>query len=272
MLLAFIHIEKTGGTTLNQVLRRNFLFQFVDVRPLSSASNGEFRTADLEKYRRMNPFITAVSGHAIRPIGASSEKWPATKFVTLLRDPAKRYVSQYLYFVRIGERPSGFERFLEQEEFANVQTRKLAGNGTVDDAIANLEAMSVAGAIEEFDAFLLRLRNSLQPRTFDPRYVIKNVGDSRVANEILSRFRSQIEERNAKDQILYRYLIENLVPRANANYDGDLATDLRAFQEQNLGFGFGIRDYLDFAVRKAYYEPVSGIMRRASNLPAGGSY
>lgn len=272
MLLAFIHIEKTGGTTLNQVLRRNFLFRFVDVRPLSSASDGEFRTADLEKYRRINPFIAAISGHAISPIHASSADWPAIRCITLLRDPAKRYVSQYLYFVRIGKCRRGFERFLEQDEFANFQTRKLAGNGNVDEAIASLKSMFVAGAVEEFDAFLLRLRNSLRPRFLDPRYVVKNVGDSRTATDILNRFRFQIEERNLKDRLLYQYLIEDLVPRANANYDGDLATDLREFKERNLGFRLGIRDYLDFAVRKFYYEPVSGIMRRASGLPAAGSY
>ena len=43
MLLAFIHTEKTGGTTLNQVLRRNFFLRFADVRPVVER-DGTLRT------------------------------------------------------------------------------------------------------------------------------------------------------------------------------------------------------------------------------------
>lgn len=272
MFLAFVHIEKTGGTTLNQVLRRNFLCRFIDVRPLSCQSGRRFTATDFEKYRQINPFLTAISGHAISPVNSLGIEYPEVRFITLLRDPAKRYVSQYLYFVRIGERQSGFERFLEQEEFSNFQTKKLAGNDDAAVAISVLESMQVSGAIEEFDSFLLRLRRSLEPLVFDPRYVIKNANESCMAAELLDRFRSEIEERNAKDRMLYQHLIGKAIPRANSQYEGDMRKELMEFAQQNARFRFGFRDYVDFAARKLYFEPVSGVLRKYGGLEARGSY
>ncbi|HET8692446.1 MAG TPA: hypothetical protein VFM30_09985, partial [Steroidobacteraceae bacterium] len=120
MLLAFIHTEKTGGTTLNQVLRRNFFLRFADVRPLAPASRGRFGATDFRIYRRLNPALRAISGHAVLPgleLGGGAGE---IRYVTLLRDPARRYVSQFLYFVRIGLRPDDFDRFLDEREFMNV--------------------------------------------------------------------------------------------------------------------------------------------------------
>jgi hypothetical protein len=67
-------------------------------------------------------------------------------------------------------------------------------------------------------------------------------------------------------------LIKAVIPRANAMYDGDLGKDLVELAQRNSGFRLGARDYVDFAIRKLYYEPLSGVMRRMDGLPAFGSY
>jgi hypothetical protein len=274
MLLAFAHIEKTGGTTLNQVLRRNYFLKFIDVRPLEKSSGRVFRSGDLRKYLVLNPCLRAISGHAIRPAIAESTGLDGIRYVTLLRDPLRRYVSQFLYFVRIGVMEDDFGKFLDHEEFTDFQTRKLSETGDVKAAMATLEKMFAVGASEEFDAFLLRLGKSLAPDPFDPRYVLKNAGseDSDRAALLLERYRGRIEARNTLDQALYEFATTRIIPRSNREYGGSLDADLARFAERNAGFRLSLRDYADFAVRKLYYEPASSIIRKFSGLAATGSY
>jgi hypothetical protein len=274
MFLAFAHIEKTGGTTLNQILRRNFFPRFVDVRPLSRRSGRVFRASDLRKYRTLNPFLRVISGHAIRPTHSGTAAEDGVHYFTLLRDPLKRYVSHFLYFVRIGVVDDDFDRFLESEEFFNFQTGRLSESGDVKAAISCLERMLVVGAIEEFDAFLLRLRKSLAPEPFDPRYVLKNTGDEDAdrAADLLERYRGRIEARNEQDQVLYEHATARIIPRDNLQYGGSLHVDLAALAERNTGFRYTFCDFADYAMRKLYYQPVSGMVRRLGGLSASGSY
>ena len=274
MLLAFIHTEKTGGTTLNQILRRNLFMRFADVRPLSPSSRRRFGAADFRAYRRLNPRLCAISGHAVQPGLDVGDGATDVRYVTLLRDPARRYVSQFLYFVRIGMRPDDFGKFLDEREFMNVQTRKVAGDEGPAAAAERLEAMIAVGALEEFDAFMLRLADALKPMRFDPRYVARNVGsaDADRAGELLDRHRARIDERNEDDWALYRRAMAEIIPRHCARYRGDLPADLARFRERNARFRLGLRDYADFAVRKLYYGPASSLVRLRNGMPAAGSY
>lgn len=274
MLLAFIHTEKTGGTTLNQVLRRNLFMRFADVRPLSPSSRRRFDAADFRAYRRLNPRLCAISGHAVQPGLRIDDGATGVRYVTLLRDPAKRYVSQFLYFVRIGMRADDFGKFLGEREFMNVQTRKIAGDAGPHAAAELLDGMLAVGALEEFDAFMLRLADALKPMPFDPRYVTRNTGspDADRAAELLERHRARIDERNEDDWALYRRATAEIIPRHCARYRGDLESDLVDFRERNTRFRLGLRDYADFAVRKLYYEPASSLVRWSNGMPAAGSY
>jgi hypothetical protein len=274
MLLAFIHTEKTGGTTLNQVLRRNLFMRFADVRPLAPSSRRRFGAADFRAYRRLNPRLCAISGHAVRPGLDVGDGAAGVRYVTLLRDPAKRHVSQFLYFVRIGMRPDDFGKFLDEREFMNVQTRKIAGDAGPAAAAEMLDGMLAVGALEEFDAFMLRLADALKPMPFDPRYVTRNTGsaDADRAAELLERHRARIDERNEDDWMLYRRALDEVIPRHSSRYRGDLQADLAEFRERNARFRLGLRDYADFAVRKLYYEPASGLVRWSNGMPAAGSY
>jgi hypothetical protein len=274
MLLAFIHTEKTGGTTLNQVLRRNFFMGFADVRPLARSSGPRFGAADFRIYRRLNPRLCAISGHAVRPGLDLGSGVGDIRYVTLLRDPAKRYVSQFLYFVRLGMRPDDFGKYLDEAEFMNVQTRKIAGSAGPRAAAELLDGMLAVGALEEFDAFMLRLADAMHPLPFDPRYVLRNAGaaDADRATELLDRHRARIDQRNEDDWALYLRATTEVIPRHCLRYRGDLQADLAAFRARNARFRLGLRDVADFAVRKLYYEPASSLVRACNGRPAAGSY
>jgi len=89
---------------------------------------------------------------------------------------------------------------------------------------------------------------------------------------LLDHYGPEIEARNRMDQQLYDHTIKHVIPRHNSSYGSGLESDLAQFRLINGEFRLGPRDYIDFAVRKLYYEPVSGAYRRMNGLPAAGAY
>lgn len=69
-LTLFCHIAKTGGTTLNGVLRTFNGFRYAHGRALlhkAPTSSRALHADDLELYLKIAPWLRCISGHAIRP-------------------------------------------------------------------------------------------------------------------------------------------------------------------------------------------------------------
>jgi hypothetical protein len=278
-LLAFVHIEKAAGTTLLYLLRRNWLGRYLDVRPMAAHGEPNLLTADdLRTLRRVNPALRVIGGHAVVPHSNLAEAAPGIRYITLLREPHARYVSQFRYWNRAMGKDWSFERFLDHEKAFDFQTRKLCGAGDVDRAYHALETQFIAvGLVEHFERFLVELTAALKPERFDPRYRERNVGrsDSDEFKKLMDRFGDEIRERNSLDAALYRRVSEELLPSRAERYEGDLAADVAAFQlaqEARPGARLDVPMLLDAALRKGWYEPVTGFIRRRRGLPAQGSY
>ena len=68
-------------------------------------------------------------------------------------------------------------------------------------------------------------------------------------------------------------MLEDLLPRQRATYTGDLDVRVARFHDNNgLATGVGARLLVDALCRKAYYEPATGLLRRANGMPMKGSY
>jgi hypothetical protein len=274
-LLAFVHIEKAAGTTLIYLLRRHYLLRYADVRPLHAESEGVFRAADLRTYVRLNPFLLGIGGHSIRPF-SDLDAVRDIRYITILRDPVKRYLSQYRYWRTALKSDWTFERFLEHEPSHDFQTRKLAGSPDVGEAIRQLTSKPfLVGIAEEFDAFLVELKHWLNDQSFDIRYTRRNVTDEGKVEspDALQQFEARIRSNNARDIELYHYVVDTLLPRQRAAYAGDLAAAVTRFKEANDGgSGTDLRLLLDATMRKLYLEPVTGLVRRVRGMPYKGSY
>jgi hypothetical protein len=277
-ILAFVHIEKAAGTTLNHILRSNFLFKHVDVRPLSRSSQQAFRPDDLRKVIQINPYLKCIAGHSLCPAQPLNQFGWRLNYITLMRDPIKRYLSQFLYWRHKLNYNITFEYFLTRQHSFNLQTKKIAGTANLDKAKAIIDKQFfLVGTVEKFDEFLVMLKKKLNGFRFEPGYQRQNTArrSSKRANRldlIKDKYRSEILERNRIDLELYNYVQSYIIPQQIDAYGPGMENDLIAFQHTLKGFRWGPSRYIDYLYRKLFIEPITGILRVKNGLPYNGSY
>lgn len=271
-LLAFVHIGKTGGTSLIHLLRRRLFLRCVDVRPLSSQSNGVFSAGDLKRYLAMNPSLRCVMGHSIRAYSDLDSVGIPIDYVTVLRDPVERCISRYQHRVR-KHGPVDFREFMAREWLQNVQTRIIGGSTDVERAKEVLrERFALVGTLEGFDRLLVQVGAQFgwapESLGYERKRVAGRTGEKRHLRE---RYGAMVAERQAADVELYRFANEELIPRQEREYGGDLEGDVARLLAADAPAGVSkILGYADFAVRKLYYEPVTSVIRISAGLPAAG--
>lgn len=272
--LAFVHIEKTAGTTLIHILRQTYFPHYVDVRPLTRRSGSVFTPDDLRRVRRWYPSLRAFGGHAVVPYAGLEEESPDIKYVTLLRDPVSRFVSQYAYWIERMGASLPFEEFLANRRTWNVQTRRIVGSADWSRAAEVLETRFVAcGLTERFDEFLAALSLRLDGERLRTGHKSVNPGRGNVVTaELIDRFRSQIEAANSEDIALYRHVADVHWPRVRAVLGHRLDQRLVELQRQPAGWERSVVRLADFAMRKAVVDPAMGIVRRLNGLTYRGSY
>jgi hypothetical protein len=158
-IIAFTHIKKCAGTTLEHILRINFFMRYCEVKNLAknadTSSRGFFQAEDMGQVFLLNPFIKCIAGHTLKPFGSLIDYYPNIRFITLLRDPIKRYVSQF-YSTDNSKDKRTFEQYLDLETIKNKQTKTIAGKAELDVAKQIIhERFLLVGVVEEFDEFLI---------------------------------------------------------------------------------------------------------------------
>jgi hypothetical protein len=218
-LLVFVHIPKTGGTTVSFVLWRQF--------PRGQAIDLDAATVEEAKARwnamasEQRARVRCIRGHL--PFEPQMFAPRATRFFTILRDPVERVVSEYYYnltgpsrmlYLPLTRDRMTLDQFVRSELCApvhNGQTRMLAGANLdatpremLDLAVANLRNhMAVVGITERLDATLLLCRAVLGWRYVIYRRV--NATRGRPPLEAISaETLSVIEQANSLDRELYR--------------------------------------------------------------------
>lgn len=278
-LVAFVHIEKAAGTTLLYLLRRNYLGRYLDVRPYALREpRGMFTADDLRLALRINPFLRAIGGHAVTPRSDLTSHSPRpVRYITVLREPVARYLSQFRYWNRVMGKDWSFERFLDHELSFDMQTRKLSGARDASAALSILrDEFALVGTVEALDEFLVQFA-AISALPFDPHYRARNTGESdrAEADKLMQKFGDEVVSRNQSDLALYEHVTNALLPEQRARYSGDMHAALTAFRVRQAQAGAArvdLRLLLDGALRKGWYEPVTGWVRRRAGMPSRGSY
>lgn len=241
-----MHLPKTGGTTLNDILRRQFTRRS-EIFRTGHADTGEAARLFLELPPARRQATRLITGHTAYGIHAHIGR-PVSYF-TLLRDPVERVIS-YFHFVRakpwhLGHREFNemtFDAFVESEWFPasdNEQSRLISGlpPGTPDDELlrqarANLQDhIRVVGLTEDFDSTLLLFQRAFGWRP--PYYVRRNVTQTRPTQaQVSERTLEIIRARTVADSRLYADAA-TLFRAAVARQGPDFAADVAYFQRIN---------------------------------------
>jgi hypothetical protein len=155
--LVLVHIPKTAGTTLGSLLLHHYgeRYQRVDMsgvhvratdEGLEVARHGAGATAERIDRFQLPPGLEAASGHV--PVGLLGLLPPAERYVTILRDPVERTLSQYYHL--LGRRAAwrhewlpaptpelGLSDAIGERSYIpdNLQTRMLCGLASVEQSL-----------------------------------------------------------------------------------------------------------------------------------------
>lgn len=237
-MLCFVHIPKAGGTTLNFVLQRGFGHHFLAVEPWVDIRR-ILSPADLTLLQKWMPWVSHISSHYVRAYSGLEAVSSNIRYITVLREPLARCISDYYHLKNVNHRVANFYEYLNNEAWANKQTKYIAGSVDVERAKAILlEKFHFVGLVEQMDESLVMMKKLLDYGDLDicygaPKNVARRKGSPQKARDSWQQFKAQILENNAADIELYRFVIEEIYPAQQERYGPSLAQDVAAFKQAN---------------------------------------
>jgi hypothetical protein len=246
-VLAFVHINKTAGTTLRFILRSSYGARHCDVEPWHGRwEDPPFSADDLQRVRKLYPGLASIAGHRVFGYPDLEAGSDDVRYLTILREPIAMCASrfQYQHDYR-GKRELVFEEWIERDWVRNAQTQRVAGTSDPNEAIEIIERKEMfVGLTERFDESIVMLKAMRAP-DLDIRYSPVNVAkSSTIAKDLLAdpAKHEMIVAANQADIELYRYAREELYPRLQREFGPTLdqtvaqaATASRKFNRWNLG-------------------------------------
>jgi hypothetical protein len=200
--LISIHIPKTAGSTLTELLRQNYGRHFKHLYTPEDWTQFE----KSKPYRTSKPGIKAIHGHLhhINPVWKTL--YPNAKWITWLRDPADRLISAYFHWLRpinhhdphhikFAEKMPSLLEFAEDPEFFPTTRvyEPLLANHTPNDFF-------FIGRFEAFEADTRQLGKLLGWQRLLPLWI--NVNPSK--SEINSKDRNRLAEMLIDEYKIYR--------------------------------------------------------------------
>jgi hypothetical protein len=248
--IVFLHVPKTAGSTLTTVLR----WQYRRLRPHQVLRVSPHESIE-EQLDRLGPAIAdlrVLMGHF--PYGAHELLPMPCRYITIVRDPVNRVLSEYRYVLSASGHPlhdaltsssmdvdeylsSGIDRF----QLENALTRQLSGRDEHDDtpptehdvevASDHLRTFDAVGLTERFDESLVLFKQVLGWST--PLYFRRNVSKAGPASgQVPADVIARIRERNLLDLRIYE--LAGALFRTRTAAGGDpFVRQLRRFRRLN---------------------------------------
>lgn len=216
-ILIHLHMPKTGGTTLKNIIKRN-IHPSLNYDVYENHQQREKKLKDLSQKR-----LSCIQGHF--PFGIHQYFTNPCTYITLLREPTQRIISEY-YFIRSLPRHDqhqkvikmSLQEYQQQSQNMNLQTRLLSGEienslttNHLEQAKANIEEyFSVVGITEMFNESIFLMRKRFGWKNIN--YKKQNVTRKRPSFEKMSvKTINSIKENNHLDMNLYFFAKQLLV-------------------------------------------------------------
>jgi hypothetical protein len=247
--LIYIHIPKTGGSTLQGIINREYGLENV-FNVMSNRHAQEYIDSIENKVIQ----VDIIKGHMVFGHHNSFPNPEKVSYFTMLRDPIKRIISNYYFILKqdnhrlnktLKENNYSLKDYVESGVVANAenaQVRLLSDNidaphggctrEMLEIAKRNIEErFAVTGINELFDASLLLMQEAYNWKT--PFYTRKNVTGHGVKVEDLDKDTlAAIKKYNALDIELYEWAKERTQQQINDGQE-DFAKKLATFKKKN---------------------------------------
>ncbi|MGI1797754.1 sulfotransferase family 2 domain-containing protein [Priestia sp. TRN 1309] len=221
-LFVFIHIPKTGGTTLREIINNQY-----GTERFWGHDNTEADYQQMIITSNKNSQLKCLTGHL--PYGIHQLIQRPCTYLVMLRNPIERVISLYYYWKRVAYKPVenlSFEEFVQlpafQFEVSNGQTSFLSGNRLPDlqKAKENLKnQIAVPGIMEMFNESLFFIKNECNWNIND--YEILNRGINRPTQIPFSKgILEVLKNKNELDIELYKFgkgLLETKIKQLDLN-------------------------------------------------------
>lgn len=269
-ILAFIHVAKTGGRTVETMLRSTYGARYVHAEQWipqdPEQTIQKYRESDFRRLKRLCPFMKAVGGHSVT-LWSEIDKVQPVRWFAFMRDPLKRAASHYQFHQRNTPKPKSWEEWLSWDVPRNHQLRAFYPGDDPVEAIAMIKEKRVfIGLLENFDESLVMLKKLVAPE-LHLGYQRANIAENNeIAAEILSSSEklSQLRSLHEGEFELYDFVKNELYPSFRQAYGPALDEDVRTFMVNRAqGMNF-LNDRVHRASRKFWLGPWGGFYRRKS--------
>jgi hypothetical protein len=255
--LIFLHLPKTAGTTVDDILKRQY------------RSENVFRTDPERHFESLRIFrefsdeekckFQLITGHM--RFGVHQHIKKPSYYITFLRDPIQRIVSYYYYVLNYRNHylhekiKFGNMRLIDvvesgiSREFENCQTRGISGfdrsklgkygypsDEMLDVALKNIDQyFLVAGTTEKFDETLLLMSKFC--RWNIPYYTKLNIGKNKpLKRDISDQAIKTITHFNELDIKLYDYVSRKLQGQIS-DFGPAFSAQMKMFRAINYSYG-----------------------------------
>jgi hypothetical protein len=213
----FVHIDKTGGTTLNSVIG-----EFFHIDKIFYGDQTEFLKQALKNDMHQYDYI---SGHYYLGwlLDNTAINTSNTKVITFLREPIQRCISHYGHWMRQLSEDNFVSPLLNSSNLQTLRLSKLSqrkGYASVqnhlESAKESITDCYFVGLQENFEEDAVNLLNLLRGFKIHPH--IPKLNTAKKIHNIPDEVISEIEDRNLADIELYNWTVNN---RSNPSFEFD---------------------------------------------------
>lgn len=294
-LMIFVHIPKTAGTTFREILDRQFTpAQIRRVGPDFQAGINRIKALPRAEKDR----IGCISGHLPYGLHASFDNRPVN-YISFVRDPVDRVISEYLYFRKKPEllaligldrtrklTPHDYLHYLREVGMDNFQTRILSGHDNMLEHVLPpygplpaelgatfidrlLDDYAFIGTVELFDESLVLMQQLFDWQSI--RYVSRNVAETGSEKQQLKQaLGEEIGRLNDLDSLLYRKVTARITDRINAG-EKAFERQLHQHRRRNSCYGWGWNLYARTGIRKLRLATMNTLLKIRTDVTGKSS-